>query len=79
MMDLQTRKINLIQDFIHINNNSILNLIENIIKKSTPQKTDIANPFSDKIFFKRLEKSLEDIDSGRVTAIKDLEKEMKSW
>ena len=78
-MDLQTRKINLIQDFIHINNNSILNLIENIIKKSTPQKTDIVNPFSDKIFFKRLEKSLEDIDSGRVTAIEDLEKEMKSW
>jgi hypothetical protein len=78
-MDIQLRKINLIQELINIENENVLTIIETVIKKSTYAKNEFQESESNEFFEKRILQSLHDIEEGKVTGMKELEEEIESW
>jgi hypothetical protein len=78
-MDIQLRKINLIQELINIESENVLTIIETIIKKSTYPKNEFQESESNEFFEKRIFQSLHDIEEGKVTSMKELEEEIESW
>jgi O6-methylguanine-DNA--protein-cysteine methyltransferase len=78
-MDIQIRKINLIQKLINIESENLITIIENVINKSYNDRKDFRTKMSSEIFEKRIMQSLQDIEVGKVTSMEDLELEMEKW
>lgn len=79
-MDLQTRKITFIQEFLSIQNEEIVTRLENFLKKE--KKNDADNEFSPmsiEEFEKRIDQSMDDSKNGRVIDANDLLKEVEKW
>jgi hypothetical protein len=79
-MDLQTRKIAFVQEFLSIQNEEIVSRLEKLLKK---EKIEI----KDKTFKsmtvaelnRRIDQSEQDSINGRLTESKDLLKKIKKW
>jgi hypothetical protein len=77
-MDLQTRKINFIQDFLKLNSEKLITQFEKLLKKETSNHEEFkAMTMSE--FHKRIEKSTIDSQNGRVTDVEDLLSEIEQW
>lgn len=79
-MDLQTRKIAFVQEFLSIQNEEIVTRLENFLKKE--KKNDADNEFSPmsiEEFEKRIDQSMDDSKNGRVIEANDLLKEVEKW
>nr|NQU92109.1 hypothetical protein [Bacteroidota bacterium] len=79
-MDLQTRKLNIIEYLIGLNDEDIFQHIENIIDKSkaSPQIKKI-NKFTNQELIERAKKSNEDYLLGKFTDQEHLEAASKKW
>ncbi len=79
-MDLQTRKISFVQEFLNIQNEEIISQLEKILMKEK-EKTSSNNvdPMSLEEFNKRIDISLEDSKKGRLTESNKLESEIEKW
>ena len=79
-MDLQTRKISFVQEFLNLQNEEIISLFEKLLKK---EKNSISNselqPMTLAEFNKRIDKSLEDSKNGRLTESSKLKSEIEKW
>ncbi len=79
-MDLQTRKISFVQEFLNLQNEEIISLFEKLLKK---EKKNISNselqPMSLDEFNDRIDKSLEDSKKGRLTESGKLKSEIEKW
>jgi len=79
-MDLQTRKISFVQEFLNLQNEEIISLFEKLLKK---EKNIISNselqPMTLDEFNKRIDKSLEDSKKGRLTESIKLKSEIEKW
>lgn len=79
-MDLQTRKISFVQEFLNLQNEEIISLFEKLLKK---EKKNISNselqPMSLYKFNDRIDKSLEDSKKGRLTESGKLKSEIEKW
>ncbi len=79
-MDLQTRKISFVQEFLNLQNEEIISLFEKLLKK---EKKNISNselqPMSLDKFNDRIDKSLEDSKKGRLTESGKLKSEIEKW
>jgi hypothetical protein len=79
-MDLQSRKLSFIQEFLRIQNEEIICSLENLLKKS---KADIydQNQISKsvEILNSEIDHSMEDSDNDRVISSSDLLEETENW
>lgn len=79
-MDLQTRKITFIQEFLRIQNEDIISGLEKMLKKRKAELYDEnLKPMSIAQFNTDIDQSLEDSENDRVISAKDLKAEIKKW
>jgi hypothetical protein len=79
-MDIQTRKLNFIQEFLKIQNEEVVSQFEKLLNK---EKGNISNknllPMSIEEFNKRIDISLNDSEKDNITEINDLLVEISKW
>jgi len=79
-MDLQTRKIAFVQEFLSIQNEEIVSRLEELLKKEKIEIKDKAfTPMTIAELNRRIDQSEQDSINGRLTESKDLLKEIKKW
>jgi len=79
-MDLQARKIEIVQEFLKIQREDIIIRLEKLLKKEKLKiDSEQLNPFPIDEFNERIDKSMDDSLNGRLTENKDLLAEVKKW
>lgn len=79
-MDLQTRKLSFIQEFLRLQNEDIIKGLEEMLKKRTAElNSENLNPMSIEEYNSDIDQSLEDSANDRVIKAKDLKEEIKKW
>jgi len=79
-MDLQTRKLSFIQEFIRIQNEDIIIGLEKMLKKQKAEFYEKSlEPMSMEQFNTDIDQSLADSANDRVTNARDLKEEIKKW
>ncbi|MCF8373708.1 MAG: hypothetical protein K9H64_18955 [Bacteroidales bacterium] len=79
-MDIQARKLNLIEEFIRITDEKVITKIESFLhteNKGTQNKG--FNPMSMEEFHEMIDRSIDDRKNGRVVSHEELLEEIKSW
>lgn len=74
-MDIQARKLILIEEFIRITDESIIDKLESIIKREKKsQKEKEFKPMSLESFHDMIDRSVSDYENGRAISHEDLKK-----
>ncbi len=76
-MDLQTRKLNFIQDFLKLESEKVIAQFERLMKKSNTDGD--LKPMSIKEFQKRIDTSTDDSENERLTENNKLISEIDKW
>jgi hypothetical protein len=79
-MDLQSRKIEFVLEFLKLQNEETVSRLEKLLKteKKMTGKRKI-RPMTVEQFNKRIDKSMEDSKSGKLTEDSDLMAEIEKW
>lgn len=79
-MDLKSRKIEFVQEFIKLQSEEAISRFEKLLKK---EKKKVNNsdfePMAVEEFNERIDKSMKDSKAGRVTEVNDLLAKIKTW
>jgi len=75
-MKLEARKLSFIQEFLKIQSEETISLLESILRKET---TDTIHPMSIEKLNQRIDQSLDDAKNGKITEVNDLISEMEKW
>lgn len=79
-MNIEARKIEFIQDFLKVQSEEVISKLENILQK---EKKHFDNrriePMSVEEFNKRIDKSMDDSNNGKLTEANDLLCEIEKW
>jgi hypothetical protein len=79
-MNLEARKISLVQEFLRIDNEKIINALENLLHKS---KSEIfeqnLKPMSLEQFNQEIDDAIDDEKNNRLTEAKDLKGKIQKW
>lgn len=79
-MDLQTRKISFVQEFLSIQNEEVISRLEKYLKKEKISMEEKAfKPMTIEELNRRIDQSEQDSINGRLTESKDLLKKIKKW
>ncbi len=79
-MDLQTRKIAFIQEFLSIESEELLSRFEKLLKNRKTAKEDLDfRPMTMEEFENGIEQSIEDSKNERVIEANQLLEEIKKW
>jgi anionic cell wall polymer biosynthesis LytR-Cps2A-Psr (LCP) family protein len=79
-MDLQSRKISFVQEFLSIESEEIISRLENFLKKEKKVKTNKEfSPMTMEEFQNRINQSEQDSINGRLTEMNDFLAEIKKW
>jgi len=79
-MDIQAKKLELIEEFLSISDESIIEKLESLIKLEKKKLHDNEfKPMSIKAFHEMIDQSLLDSKNGDVISHQDLKKKIKSW
>ena len=79
-MDLQTRKIQFIQEFLKYANANILDKFEELLKlERTKEFEKEIKPMTLDEYEQRIERSFEDVKNNRVKSAKNLKNEIATW
>ena len=78
-MDIQSRKIEFIQEFLQLQSEAAIAKLEKLLRKESAAEDSRFNPMSIDEYEARLRISQEDSKNGKLTSSEDLLKEMKSW
>ena len=79
-MDIQTRKIHFIQDFLKYANDNMLTRFEEMLKQE--RKNAFENeikPMTLKEYEQRMERAVEDVKNNRVKSARNLKNEIVTW
>ena len=79
-MDLQTRKIEFVKEFLSLQSEQAISRLEKILrkeKKSSHNKN--FEPMTIEEFNKRIDKSMEDSKNGRIVEASGLKAKMEKW
>ncbi|OFX32214.1 MAG: hypothetical protein A2X08_08290 [Bacteroidetes bacterium GWA2_32_17] len=79
-MDLQTRKLNFIQEFLRHANDSIIEKFEKMLlqeRKKIVEKE--IYPMTLAQYEQRIDNAIDDYKNNRVTTAKELKKEISTW
>ncbi|MBN9314094.1 hypothetical protein [Chryseobacterium sp.] len=74
-MDIQTRKLEFIQEFLKVQSEDLISRLERILNK----KEDEFKPFSLEELNSRIDKSLDDSKHDRITESTNLLSEIEQW
>ena len=79
-MDLQTKKINFIQEFLRVNSEELINKLDNLLhsEKRKIYEQDL-KPMSIESFNAAIDQSEEDVENGRVVNARELRKDIEEW
>ena len=79
-MDIQTRKIEFVQDFLKVQSEELISRLETILRKedfsSNPNEFE---QMTIEEFNNRIDKSMEDSENGRLISATDLKAKIKKW
>jgi len=79
-MDLQTRKLTFIQEFLRIQNEEIISGLEKMLKNRRAELYEQnLKPMSMEQFNADIDQALDDSVNDRVISAKDLKEEIKKW
>ena len=78
---LESKKLHLVEEFLKIQNEEIINRIEVIIKEERFKvlKGELDLPFSEKEFNEMIDRAENEAVQGKVYTSKDLKKQIQSW
>ena len=79
-MDLQTKKINFIQEFLRVNSEEVINKLDSLLhnEKRRIYEQDL-KPMSIDSFNASIDQSEDDAENGRVVDAKQLRKDIEEW
>jgi len=79
-MDLQTRKITFVQEFLKIQSEEVVIRLEKLLKKEKEKivENDL-HPMTLDEFNRQIDQSENDFENGRVTEVKDLLNLVEKW
>lgn len=79
-MDLQTRKLTFVKEFLNIQSEDIVDRFEKMLKKEKNRSNEKDfQPMTLDEFNKRVEQSMLDSKNGKLTNIDELIKEIEEW
>jgi hypothetical protein len=79
-MDIQTRKITFIQEFLDLQNEEIIRELEDFLKEKKIQLSENElKPMSIEQFDSEIDKSLEDSENDKVITASDLKAKIEKW
>ena len=79
-MDLHTRKLTFVKEFLNIQNEDIVDRFEKMLKKEKKRSTDKDfHPMTLDEFYKRIDQSMLDSKNGNLIDNNDLIKEIGNW
>lgn len=79
-MDIQTRKLEFIKEFLKVHNEELINRLENLLYAEPISYDDtIEEVISIQELKERVEKSLSDSKNNRLTSNEDLLSEIEQW
>ena len=77
-MDLQSRKITLVQEVLRLQNEEIISGLENLLKKKKSELFEKKlTPMSIEQFNHEIDQSMSDSENGRITSVIDLKEKVK--
>lgn len=79
-MNIQARKLGLIEEFLHINDESLIIKLESVIRqeKKLLHERNL-KPMSLNDFHEMIDQAKRDSDAGRVISHQELKKRVKTW
>ena len=79
-MDIQTRKINFIQEFLRLRNIKLIEKLEKILLEDKAKDYEAnLKPINLDNFNKMIDKSIEDVKLGNVVNARELKESVKKW
>ena len=79
-MDIQTRKINFVQEFLRLRNIKLIAKLEKILLEDKVKDYEAnLKPLSIDNFNNMIDKSIEDANQGNVVNARDLKGSVKKW
>jgi hypothetical protein len=79
-MDIQTRKINFVQEFLRLRNIKLIAKLEKILLEDKAKDYEAnLKPLSIDNFNNMIDKSIEDANQGNVISARDLKESVKKW
>lgn len=79
-MDLQSRKISFVQEFLSIESEELISRFENLLKnKNTAFKNTELNSMTISELNRRIDQSEEDSNKGKLTEMEDFLDEIEKW
>ncbi len=79
-MDIQTRKIEFIQEFLKIANGSLLEKFENILAMEREKKfNEKIKPMTLNQYEQRIDKAYNDFKNNKVMTVDELKEDIKKW
>lgn len=78
-MDIQTRKIEFIQEFLKIQNEELLIRLEKLLHANKSTKNNDLRPMTIDELNERIDKSMDDSKNNRLTTSSDLISEIEKW
>jgi hypothetical protein len=79
-MDIQTRKINFVQEFLRLRDIRLIEKLEKILlEEKAREYEDNLKPMSIDNFNKMIDKSIEDATLGNVVNARELRESVKKW
>jgi hypothetical protein len=78
-MDMQSRKIDFIQEFLKIQNEELITRLEKLLHASKSNEKTIIKPLTVAELNSRIDKSIADSKNNKVTSSNDLIAEIEKW
>ena len=78
-MDIQTRKIEFVRDFLKMQNEELLTLMEKLLYSTKMDYENEVQPMTVEELNSRIDKSMEDSGNGKLTKSSDLSTEIQKW
>ncbi|MCD4682927.1 MAG: hypothetical protein K8R86_06565 [Bacteroidales bacterium] len=79
-MDIQTKKLHFVQEFLRLKDESLIDKLNNLLKKERKKKIEKElKPFSVKEFNDLIDSAESDSKNGRLTSARELKNEIDSW
>jgi len=79
-MDIQTRKINFVQEFLRLRNTKLIQKLEKILLEDKAKDYEVnLKPMSKDNFNKMIDKSIDDAKQGNVVDARELRESVKKW
>lgn len=80
IMDLQTRKISFVQEFLRVQNEEIVSGLENFLRKKNAELFETKlTPMSIELFNQDIDNALSDSQEEKIVSANELKKRIKKW